>query len=693
MPENRSFFAELSRRKVYRAGLAYAVATLAIWGGVEMASQAFGLADGVLRGVIIVSVALLPAVLAGAWLFDLAIDWSSGVGRALIGGLGLVAGLFASIIVLLSSDLVVRGVSSLDSTFQHRLALPDYAPLDDETRPRIALSPDGQNLLYRAAVEDAPSHLWLLSRDELEPRPLVGTEDAVNPVFSPDGTRFAFSRTRVAEGGQELVVAPLAALGNLRVLADTLVGLDGATWGDDGYVYYDGITGAGDRGIMRVDAGGGTPEQVTTVDRVSGEGDHIWPHALPNGRGLLFTIFRGGDLDDADIAVTDLSGGPHRIIGRGVSARFSTTGHVLIVTRDGDLVARRFDLDRLTASGQEVPLATGLGVRLNGRTDLTLSRNGRMAYTVGQVSTLKAEMILVDFDGTTERVEGAAPANLWSLRASPDGQRVAFAQSPVTNFGGDTEVWVQPLDGRPAVPVTSYRGRNTVSAWSPDGQSVLFVTDRLGSPDIFGKRADGLGEAEPVLAGEAAYFSVTFSRDGEWRLHEENNGGGSVFWASRTDGSEPPVQVDLGGVRSPNLRLRNISPDGRWLAHSESATGDPRDGNVVVRSFPDTGHFRLALSADGGYSPLWSDDGRTLFYVDRARQMIAVDLESGAELVERGRRILFRMPPRVAPFQRLLDLVPGEERFLMAQAGASVGSRELVMVEGVFEMLSGLAQH
>ena len=129
----------------------------------------------------------------------------------------------------------------------------------------MALSPDGQRLVYVGPGDGVEGRLWVRQRDELRATQLFGSEGARSPFFSPDGTRIAFSRR-----GNTLSLASLSG-GVPEVLVDSLVGLDGGSWGSDDFIYYDGLTGGGTRGIMRVLATGGTPEQVTTVDMARGE--------------------------------------------------------------------------------------------------------------------------------------------------------------------------------------------------------------------------------------------------------------------------------------------------------------------------------------------------------------------------------------------------------------------------------------
>src|SRR5205807_2405400 len=74
---------------------------------------------------------------------------------------------------------------------------------------------------------------------------------------------------------------------------DSLIGVSGASWGPDNFIYADAFHD--DFGLLRVEAKpGARPSWFTTLDTARGEIDHAWPDVLPNGKGVLFTVrFRG----------------------------------------------------------------------------------------------------------------------------------------------------------------------------------------------------------------------------------------------------------------------------------------------------------------------------------------------------------------------------------------------------------------
>ena len=172
-------------------------------------------------------------------------------------------------------------------------------------------------------------------RDELPETatPIPGTEGAFNPFFSPDGTRVGYLHSSTSS-------LKLIALdgGPPTTLAEG-VGRAGASWGLDGNIYVS--MAGGSIGLARVSARGGELEPITALDSVRGELGHWRPDALPNGKGLLFTVVDGGGPQSANISVLELASGTARVLAAGVGARYATSQHVVYMTADGRVVRSR----------------------------------------------------------------------------------------------------------------------------------------------------------------------------------------------------------------------------------------------------------------------------------------------------------------------------------------------------------------
>jgi len=271
-------------------------------------------------------------------------------------------------IVSLAAVLGVGGVGGLalarwlrsapTKPVSRSLALPDAEALDvSETgHYRIAISPDGQRLVYVGATPEGGTRLWVRELDQLHATPLAGSEGAVSPFFSPDGSRLGF--VAVAPGFPSLLkVVPVG--GGAPITVSDSVNAETAAWGHDGYIYFHGQ----DRGgIARIRETGGAPETVTVPDQAQAEWWHYEPEPLPNGRGVLFAVGRGGG-GPLDIAVVDLRSRVHRILVRGgVSPRYAASGHLIYARADGTLMAAPFDQDKLALTGEAVPLPEQVGM-------------------------------------------------------------------------------------------------------------------------------------------------------------------------------------------------------------------------------------------------------------------------------------------------------------------------------------------
>jgi serine/threonine-protein kinase len=131
-----------------------------------------------------------------------------------------------------------------------------------------------------------------------------------------------------------------------------------------------------------------------------------------------------------------------------------------------------------------------------------------------------------------------------------------------------------------------------------------------------------------------------------------------------------------------------LSPDGRWLAYASSETGR---FEVYIRPFPNVQASKLPISAEGGSSPLWSRDGRQLFFLGRDRTLMAVDIESGETLGASLPRRLMTLPPDIdiAGLSFSYD-VASDGRFVMGRRldGASADAApRAIRVDNFFQSL------
>jgi hypothetical protein len=189
----------------------------------------------------------------------------------------------------------------------------------------------------------------------------------------------------------------------------------GVSWGEDGMLYFSMD------GLNRVPAVGGLSEKLTTPEPGT---EHRYVHALPEGRGFLFTIFRG--TPDASEIATLSSGGEIRTLFSGVTARYARSGHVVYTAGDGTLMAAPFDLSRLEATAPAVPLIEGVAFNApNTASQFALSGAGTLIYMDAGGSGGLSRLVRVARNGAAEEIDPGWSAPLVSFSLSPSVDQTA----------------------------------------------------------------------------------------------------------------------------------------------------------------------------------------------------------------------------------------------------------------------------
>jgi serine/threonine-protein kinase len=580
----------------------------------------------------------------------------------------LAAWLVAAIAVVAAAVGWLRKVPPPPVT-RFAITLPDSLSVENLPATRLAVSPDGRRLVHVEGRDR--SQLWMRSLDQLESRPVPGTVGAINPVFSPDGQQLAY----VAGSPLAIMVTGLDGGSPTRV-TDSMVDPGGLSWGPDG-LYFDGHL-AGD-GIAVIRSPGGTPEIVTTPDTANGELWHFQPEALPNGKGLLFVVSFGSSVERMQVAVFDFKTRKHKLLGLGLSPRWTSSGHLLFVTAQGTLMAVPFDPDRLEAVGEPRPVASGLSVRTLGHVDLAVSPAGTLAYGFDDTGGSMEELVWVSRDGSETLVDTTWRARFAGLELSPDGTRLATSLFDAAG----RQVWVKELDRGPVARFSFDGEMNDYPAWSPDGKRIVFThTEEKGRVFVFEGPADGGTMPRPMMQGPARLRSARYSRDGEWLILLV----ATDLFARRSRGDTTLVPLAATNAQE---RQGQVSPDGRWLLYESDESGRRE---IYVRSFPNIAASKRQVSTGrgGAFAARWSADGREIFYESLARQFVAVPVLPGATFAIGESRVLFSTNVYTRAPWLLFDVHPDGKRFIMARRlEASAGGDRLVVVQNFFEELKG----
>jgi Tol biopolymer transport system component len=189
------------------------------------------------------------------------------------------------------------------------------------------------------------------------------------------------------------------------------------------------------------------------------------------------------------------------------------------------------------------------------------------------------------------------------------------------------DVWIYDLERGVATRLTFDDGYDGDQIWSSDGEYVMFSSDREGQVNLYRKRADGSGEAERLTESDKPVWASSWSSDGKLVAGMTVDKGFDIWVLSVEDGTIEPFLASQFSEQTPMFSL-----DHRWIAYASDESG--RD-EVYVRTYP-AGGGKWQVSDGGGGQPLWSRDGRTLYYRTDSGIM-AASVETGGGTFRAGK--------------------------------------------------------
>ncbi len=544
--------------------------------------------------------------------------------------------------------LGVALVWALLATEYAMTAVPFHTTLGDTVLPLpngIAISPDGRIVVVSGPTADGRTQLYLRPADDMQYRPLPGTLDAIQPVFSPDGKTIAFQQG--ARGGGRWVYRRIPVAGGaVQTIADSVTS---GHWGADGTII---VVRAG--GLYRIPAEGGGPELLLASDSLIINS----PTVLPDGSGVLFSdaqpgAGRGLLLDVKTGAVTVL-------LDHALNPKYVSSGHIVYHDTPPSVavIAVPFDLASHRITGTPVHVLSDVW-RFGATSFWDVSSTGTLVYVRAPQVADDERLAWVDMAGNATLL----PLQVQDFeipRVSPDGLRIAFR-----DFNDQVTLLYNVSTG-----ATVRLGDYVTYEWSSDSRS-LFVSGIQGSRNaIMHVAVDGAGAPDTLLRDEGQVTAV--APDGSRLVFGRVTGArSSDIEVLRMDGASPEVVPYLRANWSE--RQGTLSPDGRWLAYTSDESGR---NEIYVRAFPEPG-APTQISDDGGVGPAWAPDGSARYYAGPEFMTRASVVTARGGMQVRSRTHLFNhsgFEVTTALFFQTLgvprryDIHPRGDRLLMVQS-------------------------
>jgi serine/threonine protein kinase len=480
----------------------------------------------------------------------------------------------------------------------------------------FALSPDGRRIVF-VATDDGSSKLWVRQLDGTRAQPLVGTEGASYPFWSPDSRSVAFfaegklKRTEITGGTPQT----LSAAENR-----------GGTWNSEGTILLGSVSGP----LFRIPASGGEPAPATKLEK---QVAHRFPYFLPDGRRFLF--YAQGAPEASGIYLGSLDSAEIKRVATSEAAGVYARNGWLLFLRSGTLLSQQLDLQRGVLTGDPIKIADSVTFDALTAPAMSVSGTGLMAYRAG--GFVRHQLIWYDRTGKMLGILGAPDATIMSAPSlSPDGRSAAVYRT----VEGNTDIWL--LDVARAIRFSFDPSIERYPIWSPDGRRIVFDSTRMGHRDLYIKSSNGAGSEELLLQSDQDKVVSDWSRDGRFLLYHSVDPKTSYdIWVLPLEGN-PSTGIKAGKPfvylkTNADERRAHFSPDGRWVAYRSNESGRyqiyvrPFNGSPSAATSPAGADGQWQVSTAGGIEPRWAPNGKELYYIASDAKLMGVPIAANGE--------------------------------------------------------------
>jgi eukaryotic-like serine/threonine-protein kinase len=519
---------------------------------------------------------------------------------------------WASATLLLLAVAIAFVLRALQSSAppQPKIMFTVEPPPGYKIQPEIAmaLSPDGGQIAYAVTDSKGKGSLWVRAFASLSPRRLEGSESSdeyYSPAWTPDGRA-------IIAGVDGKLVRLSAAGGANEVLCEHFNGTP-STINRDGTILAwtapptkISSVSADDYCALRDRSPSNAPQSDVT---------YAYPHFLPDGDHFLFAAIRKDK--HHEVLLGSLASSKTQVLIRNASyPKYLSAGYILF-SRDGYLMAQKFDEKSRTTSGEAFLAYPNqlLFEAAFGWAAFDASSNG----TITAQEQVVSPMLLRWYDRSGQVLKTLGEPE-YAIAPRLDAQETHLLlslYSPRTHAG---DIWSLDLEhGTRRRESFQDRPGNGWSAWTAHGERIVYSVLLGIKVEMFIKTAGSSDNGQMIQAGlDGSKIISDASPDGNWILYqyEADTGTESANYGQSLIDGKPfligPAAAD---------ELPRLSPDGGWVAVPSNESGSVE---IVVRPFAPGGAGGTQISFGGGHDPRWSRDGKELFYRTNDWNVVAV---------------------------------------------------------------------
>jgi Tol biopolymer transport system component len=362
--------------------------------------------------------------------------------------------------------------------------------------------------------------------------------------------------------------------------------------------------------LEEIPEGGGSPTPVTVLDKERGDIRHTSPAFLPDGERFFFFVDSPRP-QNKGIYLGRLGQKTSSLVSNGAAYAAFASPNTVLIMRGTDLYQQQFDLSASRLRSDPIRLAAGLSESWVQYPPFSVADDRTLTFVPRYVPA--AKLVWYDRSGSargsvSESINGGQPT------LSPDGTHV------IVNSGHEYSEIDLTRNVASRFPYTS-RGVSG-ALYSPDGSRILYYSEDETGPSYYIRSRDESGRGRLVRRSNNPRAPTDWSPDGRYILGDDFPDPLHIdIWVTPVASDQQPfplVQSDAAEMQG------RFSPDGRWVAYTSTESGE---FEVYVKSFGDRSKRPRQVSVGGGAGPMWSADGKELFYLSPDKMMMSVRVD------------------------------------------------------------------